>query len=132
MDAIDKLAWLHLKDKRLLGARSKGKDVYYVPGGKREPGETDAQALLREIKEELAIDLRPASIVYAGTFKAQAHGTPSATVVQLSCYYADFNGEIQASAEIAEVIWLDYAAKAKCSSAAQQVMEWLFAKGLLD
>ena len=67
---IDKLAWLYIRDKRLLAARSKGKALYYVPGGKREPGESDAAALIREIKEELSIDLIGESIVYAGVFTA--------------------------------------------------------------
>jgi 8-oxo-dGTP diphosphatase len=46
---IDKLAWLRIKDKQVLGARSKGKDAYYIPGGKREPGESDEEALIREV-----------------------------------------------------------------------------------
>ena len=37
---IDKLGWIYIKNKKLLGVRSKGKDVYYIPGGKRERGET--------------------------------------------------------------------------------------------
>lgn len=42
---IDKLAWIHVVDKQILSTRSKGKEKYYIPGGKRENGETDAQAL---------------------------------------------------------------------------------------
>jgi 8-oxo-dGTP diphosphatase len=59
---IDKLAWCCIKDKRLLGARSKGKNIYYIPGGKREEGESDHEALIREIKEELSVDLKPETI----------------------------------------------------------------------
>ena len=44
---IDKLAWIYIQDKRILSTRSKGKDTYYIPGGKREAGETDHEALLR-------------------------------------------------------------------------------------
>jgi len=56
---IDKLAWLTFKDQQLLCARSHGKDIYYIPGGKREPGESDEAALIREIEEELAVTLQP-------------------------------------------------------------------------
>ena len=49
---IDKVAWLHLEDARILSTRSRGKETYYLPGGKREPGETDEQRLRREIAEE--------------------------------------------------------------------------------
>jgi 8-oxo-dGTP diphosphatase len=48
---IDKLAWIYIENKHLLSTRSKGKDTYYIPRGKRELGETDQEALLREIKE---------------------------------------------------------------------------------
>jgi 8-oxo-dGTP pyrophosphatase MutT (NUDIX family) len=37
----------------ILSTRSRDKDVYYLPGGKRELGETDVQTLVREIREEL-------------------------------------------------------------------------------
>lgn len=55
MTAIDKIAWIRLESGKILSTRSHGKDVYYIPGGKREPGETDIQTLIREIHEELAV-----------------------------------------------------------------------------
>jgi len=129
---IDKLAWLYIKDKRLLCARSKGKDTYYLPGGKREKGESDQEALIREIKEELSVDLAPATITYAKTFKAQAHGKPDGILVNITCYFAEFTGEIQAAAEIEEVIWLNYADKEKCSLVAQIIMDWLKSEGMIN
>ena len=42
MTPIDKIAWIRLEDGKILSTRSRGKDVYYIPGGKREPGETDS------------------------------------------------------------------------------------------
>jgi 8-oxo-dGTP pyrophosphatase MutT (NUDIX family) len=43
-----------LKSKReILSTKSKGK--YYIPGGKRENGESDEQTLIREIAEELSV-----------------------------------------------------------------------------
>jgi 8-oxo-dGTP diphosphatase len=73
-EKIDKLAWVCLKEGRILCARSKGKEMFYMPGGKREKGETDAQALARELKEELTIDIVPDSLKFVGIFEAQAHG----------------------------------------------------------
>ncbi|UOQ75947.1 NUDIX domain-containing protein [Hymenobacter sp. 5516J-16] len=75
MPLIDKIAWLHLHEGRLLSTRSRGKDRYYIPGGKREAGETDAQTLLREIKEELTVELNAATLVHAGTFTAPPTAT---------------------------------------------------------
>lgn len=57
VDYIDKLAFIYLQDRKLLVTLSRGKDVWYIPGGKREAGETDEQALTREVKEELDVDL---------------------------------------------------------------------------
>ncbi|MCX4024626.1 NUDIX domain-containing protein [Spartinivicinus marinus] len=64
MKAIDKLAWIFIKDKKILGARSKGKDTYYIPGGEREEGEMDQAVLIREIKEELPNELKPETLEY--------------------------------------------------------------------
>jgi 8-oxo-dGTP pyrophosphatase MutT (NUDIX family) len=47
MKQIDKLAWIELTGKTILLTKSYGKDVFYIPGGKRDIGETDEQALLR-------------------------------------------------------------------------------------
>ncbi|MGH2482447.1 MAG: NUDIX hydrolase, partial [Ktedonobacteraceae bacterium] len=85
---IDKLAWIYIQNQRLLSTRSKGKDTYYIPGGKREGGETDQEALLREVKEELTIDLHPETITFFGQFEAQAHGKPEGTLVRMLCYTA--------------------------------------------
>lgn len=103
---IDKLAWIYIKDRKILSTRSYGKDAWYIPGGKREKGETDKEALIREIKEELSVDLLPATIVYLGTFKAQAHGKQEGVFVQMTCYRADYKGGLQVSAEIEEMSWL--------------------------
>jgi len=53
--------------------RSRGKSVWYIPGGKREPGETDVETLAREIREELAVHIDAGGARSAGVFEAQAH-----------------------------------------------------------
>lgn len=99
--------------------------MYYVPGGKREKGESDQQALIREIKEELAVELTPSTIKYVNTFKAQAHDKAHGVAVKITCYSADFSGEITANAEIEEVTWLDLDDQEKCSPVTKVIMEWL-------
>lgn len=74
---IDKLAYIEIKERKLLVTLSKGKDVWYIPGGKREGKETDLQALVREVREELAIDLIAGTVKMYGIFEAQAHGKKS-------------------------------------------------------
>ena len=56
---IDSLAWIHVRDRRLLSVRTEGKAKFYLPGGKREPGEGDVAGLCREIREELGVELDP-------------------------------------------------------------------------
>jgi ADP-ribose pyrophosphatase YjhB (NUDIX family) len=129
---IDKLAWIHLYEKQLLGARSRGRDVYYLPGGKREPGESDHAALIREIREELAVDLIPESIEYVGSFTAQADNKPEGTLVRMTCYSAGFQGGIAASAEIEEVIWMSYKDWERCSPVVRIILDWLKEKGRIE
>lgn len=129
---IDKIAWLHLHNGCILSTRSHGKDRYYLPGGKREPGETDQQTLLREIEEELTVALDPASMQYAGTFEAPAHGHAAGVLVRMTCYYAPrYAGTLQAAAEIAEVLWLSYRHRPQVSAVDQLIFDWLHGQGLL-
>lgn len=128
---IDKLAWIHIEDKHILCTRSKDKDTYYIPGGKREPGETDQAALLREIKEELEIDLHPETLAFFGQFEAQAHGRPDGTIVQMRCYTAAFSGAIRAASEIEEVVWFQYADRHKCSQVDHLIFDTLKEQDLI-
>nr|WP_086938682.1 NUDIX domain-containing protein [Thaumasiovibrio occultus] len=122
---IDKLAWLSIQDGKLLAVRSKGKSLFYLPGGKREAGESDEAALIREIKEELSVELRSDSLRYAGTFTGPADGKAEGVEVQLTCYFADFEGELAPDAEIEELQFLSTADEAITSKAAWIVLESL-------
>ena len=128
---IDKIAWLHLHEGRLLSTRSRGKDRYYIPGGKREVGETDAQTLLREIREELTVALDPASLEHVGTFEAPAHGHPEGVLVRMTCYRATYTGELQPAAEIEEMVWLTYQHRPQVSAVDQLIFDWLREQALL-
>ncbi|MER2996293.1 NUDIX hydrolase [Pontibacter populi] len=131
MQVIDKLAWIEIQDKQILSTRSFGKDAFYIPGGKREPGETDAQTLIREIKEELSVDLQPETINYLGTFEAQAHGHAEGILVKMQCYTAKYTGTITATSEIEEVDWLSHADKPRVSAVDKIIFDWLKEQGQL-
>ncbi|WP_342086378.1 NUDIX hydrolase [Dyadobacter sp. OTU695] len=128
---IDKLALIYLENQKILAAKSRGRDTYYIPGGKREPGESDEDALVREISEEISIVLDPSLLQFYGEFQAQAHGQPEGVLVRLGCYTTTERGEVSAAAEIEEVKWLTYADRAKVSLAAQLLFDDLKVKGLL-
>jgi len=67
---IDKLAYIHIINGEILMTLSKGKETYYISGWKREQGESDAQALIREVKEELTVEIKPETIKLYGVFEA--------------------------------------------------------------
>ncbi len=129
---IDKLALIEIKDKRLLVTLSKGKDVWYIPGGKRELGETDLQALTREIKEELSVDIITDSVRKYGVFQAQAHGKPEGTMVRMSCYTAFYRGELSPNGEIEKIDYFNYSKKGLCSFVDDLIFEDLRKKRLID
>lgn len=129
---IDKLAWVELQARRVLCVRSHGQDVFYLPGGKREAGESDAQCLLREIREELGVSLQAETLQPAGVFTAQAHGKPDGTLVRLTCYRGQGAGAPVPLAEIAELAWLSSADRARCSVVLVQVLDALMAQDLID
>jgi 8-oxo-dGTP diphosphatase len=129
---IDKLAWLHVEGRRLLAARTRGRPACYLPGGKREAGESDAEALLREIREELSVTLRAATLERVGVFRAPADGQPEGVHVALTCYRAAYDGEIVPAAEIEAVAWLSLADRARCSPAGRLVLDYAHAQGWID
>ena len=130
-DQIDKVAWIRVEDGRILSTRSRGKDVFYLPGGKREHGESDLDTLVREIEEELTVAIRPESVSFLGVFEAQAHGHPGGVNVRMSCYEGDYRGDLAPSSEIEEVVWLDYADRHRVAPVDQIIFDQLRAGGRL-
>ncbi|TWP50929.1 NUDIX domain-containing protein [Lentzea tibetensis] len=128
---IDKVAWIHLVDGEVLGTRSHGKDTYYLPGGKREPGESDVDTLVREIREELSVRIDPATAEHLGTFEAQAHGRADGTIVRMTCYTARHSGELAPANEIAELAWLTLADLDRVSPVDRIIFAHLHEQGVL-
>ena len=131
MKLIDKLAWIKINDNSILSTKTYGKDKYYIPGGKRESDETDEQALYREIKEELSVEIKYDTMRFVGVFQAQAHGHATGTIVKMTCYMADFAGQLKAASEIEEIKWLNYSDKDKISDVDKLIFDHLKENGLL-
>jgi len=93
-----------MRDGKVLLARSKGDAHFQIPGGKIEAGETDIAALVREVREELALELDPSEAAYLDTFEAAAAGRDD-VIVEVRLYEADDAGEPHASSEIEELSW---------------------------
>lgn len=129
---IDKIAWIRIVDKKILSTLSRNKTVYYLPGGKRETGESDTACLQREIREELSVDLLTDSIRYIGTFEAQAHGHADGIIVKMTCYSGDYEGEITPNNEIDHFTWLTYQDRHRCSLVDQAIFDHLRELDLIE
>ncbi len=132
---IDKLAYVHILDQKILMSLSRGKETWYIPGGKRSRSfgrdETDEQALMREVEEELSVKLLPHSIKKYGVFEAQAHGHPKGVMVRMTCYMADYEGELLPASEIEKLEFFPYSRKPESSAVDHLIFDDLKKKGLL-
>lgn len=107
MRIIDKIALVYIKEGKVLFLRSQGRDVFYFPGGKRISGESDLEALTRELKEEMGVRLSPETAVFLTELRAPAHGQSDPAEVVCRFYAGEFVGEIVPQSEIEEIAWLE-------------------------
>ena len=130
---VDTVAWVRVENGRILCGRPRGKDVFYIPGGKREPGESDLAALLREITEELTVTLLPATVRHAGTYQAHQPGGrgDGLVTVRITCFTGDYSGTLAPSSEIDELAWFGYTDRPRVPRVDQLLFDDLHAAGEL-
>ncbi|MEV8516851.1 NUDIX domain-containing protein [Dactylosporangium sp. NPDC051484] len=91
---------------RWLLVRKRGTSVFMQPGGKLEPGETAAGALVRELAEELGLRVRTDQLGYVGRFTAPAANEAGFTV-DADVFTAPLGGPVEPLAEIEEARWVE-------------------------
>ncbi len=95
---------LDVRNDAILLVRVRDNDLWYLPGGTIEQGETEKETLIREIDEELGVQLEDCSICFDRAVTGPALGR--AGDVELNCFRAKWDGVIQARSEISEVEYL--------------------------
>jgi 8-oxo-dGTP diphosphatase len=120
---LDVVGWVHMSGGRLLAVRARARDLLYLPGGKREPGEDDWTALSREVDEELGVRLDRVSFRGIGVVEAPAHDQPPGTRVRMACYTAGYHGELTATGEIDEWMFVDLADHHRLAPAVRAALE---------
>ena len=91
---------------RLLLVRKAGTAAFMQPGGKPEPGESAAQALVRELREEIGVSLEPSAAVFLGVRTAVAANEPHC-LVEAALFRVALAGDVALGAEIEELAWID-------------------------
>jgi len=126
---------LAIKDRRLLLAYSKNKKCFYLPGGKIDRNETAAQALCREIEEELDVPLQETELRYYTHITAPAFGEMNGTIMEQDCFLVNRIVEPVACAEISELRYFtltEYLAQPQTAPGAVRVLEILKEDNLID
>ena len=103
-------------DNGLLLVRKKGGSSYILPGGKPELGESDREALAREIEEELGCSIDIDSLIFLGTFSDRA-ADMKRTTVTVKLYWAKLLGSPSPKSEIENLEWFHPRLRANLSLA---------------
>lgn len=103
---IYKAGGIVIRSGKTLVARSYGKQHFISPGGKIKKGESARQALVRELNEELRIDVQESDLEPFGTFSAEAAYDLGRTVHIEHFIVKRWRGNIMPDNEIEDVRWI--------------------------
>ncbi|WP_156757414.1 NUDIX hydrolase [Actinokineospora pegani] len=106
-------AYIENNDGHILLIRRTDNDLYAIPGGGLELGETLSQTVIREVKEETGIDVEVTALVGAYSDPNHVIAFTDGEVRQefSLCFRATpLGGELRTSNESKEVLWVDPAA----------------------
>ncbi len=98
-----------VRDGRVLTVRKRGTSRFMLPGGKLEPGESAYAAAVREVREEVGLEVDHLTLL--GEFTADAANEPG-HLVESTVYAASLPDpavEPAAAGEIAELRWVEVA-----------------------
>jgi 8-oxo-dGTP pyrophosphatase MutT (NUDIX family) len=91
---------------RTLLVRKRGTQAFMQAGGKIEAGEAPLDALRRELREELEIEIGPDAPDYLGRFSAPA-ANEAGHMVEAEVFLLRLSQPVQPAAELEEIRWVD-------------------------
>ena len=91
---------------RLLLVRKRGTVYFMQPGGKIEPGEDARSALIRELREELNLELSQEELTPLGEFTDSAANEPGYLLHACMFSMERRIQDVKPAAEIEEILWL--------------------------
>ncbi len=131
-EIIDTVGWIYILDRKILCVKSPGNPFFTVPAGIRISGESDAEALFREMKGLFHIELTLRSLTFIGIFEGKAVGREPAILLRKTCYTASFVGPILPDPGPEEIVWLSYKDRTSVSEADQLIFDFLQENGDLE
>lgn len=102
----------------LLAVRKRGTSSFMQVGGKIEPGESGVHAAVREVAEEIGVQLHPTELEKLGRWQVPAANEPG-VIIDADVFLArrELPEEVTVQAEIAEARWFPLAAGAAAGTA---------------
>lgn len=103
--------------------RVRDNELWYLPGGTIEDGETPVDTLIREIAEELNVEIQESTVEADRVVVGPALGRVGE--VELNCFRARWVGDVRATAEVTEVAYLEFDRTEKMAPAVRLLVEQL-------
>ncbi|TDM02435.1 NUDIX hydrolase [Macrococcus carouselicus] len=104
MADINCAALVYIEDSKLLLVKVRELEKYYLPGGKIEAGEEPIDTAIREVHEELNVELDKKQVHYLGRVEGPAY--PQDATVSLECF--TYEGSLEEAVRHNEITGIRY------------------------